>query len=177
VKESTDFRAPYGRRCNTLEFPFTMMYRRVERTKYTELLIWCATVGLILAGVAGAQSQTTLRHEITAFVRVNVVPMDSERVLRNHTVLIENGKIVSIGSHLAVPKSARVVDGDGAFLSPGLADMHTHSDTREDLKVILANGVTSILNMGARRRHSWIKYGPQRTKARSQRRTSTQDSW
>ena len=40
------------------------------------------------------------------------------------------------------------MDGRGAYLSPGLADMHTHSDTRQDLKVYLANGVTSILNMG-----------------------------
>jgi hypothetical protein len=30
----------------------------------------------------------------------------------------------------------------------GLADMHVHSDTAEDMKIYLANGVTTVLNMG-----------------------------
>ena len=85
---------------------------------------------------------------VTAFIHVNVVPMDAERVLRNQTVLVENGKIAAIGPGLKIPESARVLDGHGAYLSPGLADLHTHSDTREDLKVYLANGVTTVLNMG-----------------------------
>lgn len=86
--------------------------------------------------------------DATAFVGVNVVPMDSDHVILNQTVLIEGGKIAAIGDHLQIPKDARVIEGAGAFLSPGLADMHTHSTTREDLKVYLANGVTTILNMG-----------------------------
>ncbi|MET0226396.1 MAG: amidohydrolase family protein [Dokdonella sp.] len=86
---------------------------------------------------------------ISAFVDVNVVPMDSEHVLRRQTVLIENGRISAIGSSLPVPANARVIDGHGRdFLAPGLADMHTHSDTAADMQVYLANGVTSVLNMG-----------------------------
>lgn len=85
---------------------------------------------------------------VTAFVGVNVVPMDRERVMWNRTVLVEEGKIVAIGRRLGIPKSAHMVDGHGAFLSPGLSDMHTHSDTSEDMKVYLANGVTSVLDMG-----------------------------
>ncbi|GAA0706670.1 amidohydrolase family protein [Dokdonella soli] len=86
---------------------------------------------------------------ITAFVSVNVLPMDSDRVLSGQTVLVENGKISAIGPKLAVPKNARVIDGhSSAFLSPGLADMHTHADTADDMKLYLANGVTSVLNMG-----------------------------
>ena len=42
-----------------------------------------------------------------------------------------------------------VIDGHGtAFLSPGLADMHTHSTTSRDMLVYLASGVTTVLNMG-----------------------------
>jgi imidazolonepropionase-like amidohydrolase len=86
---------------------------------------------------------------VVAFVRVNVVPMDRERVLREQTVIVENGRIRAIGPGLAVPEHARVVDGGGtAWLSPGLADIHTHSDTRQDMAVYLANGVTTVLHMG-----------------------------
>lgn len=88
----------------------------------------------------------------TAFVHVNVVPMDRERVLTDQTVIVEGDKIVAIGSRLPVPAHAQVIDGHKtAWLSPGLADMHTHSETRNDLAVYLANGVTTVLHMGGAR--------------------------
>lgn len=88
----------------------------------------------------------------TAFVHVNVVPMDRERVLADQTVIIEGDKITAIGSRLPVPAHAQVIDGHGkAYLSPGLADMHTHCETRNDLVVYLANGVTTVLHMGGAR--------------------------
>ena len=83
-----------------------------------------------------------------AFVHVNVVPMDRERVLPDQTVVVEGSKITSIGRDVTFPAGAHVIDGRGKFLSPGLADMHTHSQSREDMKVYLANGVTTVLNLG-----------------------------
>lgn len=86
---------------------------------------------------------------VTAFVDVNVVPMDSERVLPHRTVLVRDGRIAAIEASMPVPPGARIVEGHGrAYLAPGLADMHTHADTAEEMKVYLANGVTSVLNMG-----------------------------
>ena len=83
-----------------------------------------------------------------AFVHVNVIPMDHERVIEDATVLVENGRIVSVGTDKA-PAGTEIVDGQGReFLSPGLSDMHTHADTLQDMQVYLANGVTSVLNMG-----------------------------
>ena len=88
----------------------------------------------------------------TAFVHVNVVPMDRERVLQDQTVVVQNGRIASIGAQVAVPKGANVIDGHGtAYLSPGLADLHTHSETKSDLVAYLAAGVTTTLNMGGAR--------------------------
>ena len=85
----------------------------------------------------------------TAFVHVNVVPMDKDRVLSNQTVVVEQGTITAIGPSVAIPQNARIIDGRGElFLSPGLADMHTHSQSRDDLAIYLANGVTTVLNMG-----------------------------
>jgi len=85
----------------------------------------------------------------TAFVHVNVVPMDRERVLADQTVIVEGDKIVAIGGRLPVPKHAQIIDGHKtAYLSPGLADMHTHSEAPDDLAVYLATGVTTVLHMG-----------------------------
>jgi hypothetical protein len=107
-----------------------------------------AALGFLAISPAFSQSVPD-PHAVTAFTSVNVVPMDRERVLRNQTVIVKDGKIAAVGSSLPIPAGARVIDGRGTeWLSPGLADMHTHSDTRNDMKVYLANGVTTILNMG-----------------------------
>jgi hypothetical protein len=86
------------------------------------------------------------------FVHVNVAPMDRDRVLRDQSVLVEKGVIIAMGGALAAPPGVRVVDGHGVqFLSPGLADMHQHADSSRDMAVYLANGVTTVLNMGEAR--------------------------
>ena len=84
-----------------------------------------------------------------AFVHVNVVPLASDGVLPDQTVIVDQGLIVAVGKDVAIPSGATVIDCHAtAWLAPGLADMHTHSDTRADMAVYLANGVTSVLNMG-----------------------------
>jgi len=84
-----------------------------------------------------------------AFVHVNVIAMDKEHMLEDQTVVVEHGFITAVGTAVSIPQNAQIIDGGGKlFLSPGLADMHTHSETREDLAIYLANGVTTVLNMG-----------------------------
>jgi imidazolonepropionase-like amidohydrolase len=109
-------------------------------------------VAVALGVCAMPADATTEPSTRTAFVHVNVVPMDRERVLRDQTVVVADGRIVSVESGTAVPNDAQVIDGQGtAWLSPGLADMHTHSETKQDLAVYLTQGVTTVLQMGGAR--------------------------
>jgi imidazolonepropionase-like amidohydrolase len=86
---------------------------------------------------------------ISAFVGVTVVPMDSDRELPEHTVLVRDGKIVAVGpsAQVDVPAGARLIDGTGRWLMPGLADMHVHLWNADHLTLFLANGVTLVRNM------------------------------
>ena len=114
-------------------------------------LLYCSLICATLLPAAAAFAEDVPSHA-TAFVHVNVVPMDRERVQRDQTVIVEGDRIAAIGRDVAVPASASVIDGKGtAYLSPGLADMHTHSETRNDLAIYLANGVTTVLQMGGAR--------------------------
>lgn len=93
---------------------------------------------------------------VVAFVNVSVIPMDTERVLANQTVIVRNGLIAEIGDakRVRVPGGAQRIDGAGKFLIPGLTDMHVHLMTDEDefpdtlaedeLKIMIAHGVTTI---------------------------------
>jgi imidazolonepropionase-like amidohydrolase len=102
-----------------------------------------------LASVAGAQA--------TAFVDVSVIPMDRERVLEHQTVVVRDGRIVSVGpaDRASIPEGATRIDGRGKFLMPGLAEMHAHvppqGATQQLLDDIMflyvANGVTTIRGM------------------------------
>jgi hypothetical protein len=110
----------------------------------------CAIVAAFLTCLSAlASTPDPTKSAVTAFVNVSVLPMDTDRVLPHQTVLVQNNRIAAIGASIAVPRNAVVIEGHGnTYLSPGLADMHVHSDTAEDMKVFLANGVTSVLNMG-----------------------------
>jgi imidazolonepropionase-like amidohydrolase len=117
--------------------------------KKTVFLLMLLTAFLSFGQAATPDSDTT------AFVGVNVIPMDKERVLRNQTVIVRGGVIAEIGDarKLKVPKGAERIDGAGKFLIPGLTDMHVHLFTddefpdalaEDELKIMVANGVTTI---------------------------------
>jgi hypothetical protein len=115
--------------------------------------MWLACIagaGLLACAPAMAGPTPWLdRPPVTAFTHVCVLPMDTNHVLHDQTVLVQGDSITAIGSMLSVPADATIIDGHGSeCLSPGLADMHIHTDTLEDMKLFLANGVTTVLNMG-----------------------------
>ncbi|MBN1210576.1 MAG: amidohydrolase family protein [Myxococcaceae bacterium] len=91
---------------------------------------------------------------VVAFVGVSVLPLDSERVLADQTVVVRGERIVAVGpaASTPVPQGATRVDGKGRYLMPGLADMHIHllpgegtlaDPAGQQLALLLANGVTT----------------------------------
>jgi imidazolonepropionase-like amidohydrolase len=65
---------------------------------------------------------------VTAFVDVGVVPMDTDRVVVNQTVLVEGGRVTAFGpsDQVQVPAGAQRIDGRGKYLMPGMSDCHFH---------------------------------------------------
>jgi hypothetical protein len=87
-----------------------------------------------------------------------VLPMDREGALPRTTVVVKDGLIAAMGSDgsVSMPSDARVIDGTGTWVMPGIVDFHTHprpfADWPDDLDgngiMYLANGITSIVAMG-----------------------------
>src|SRR5262249_5377183 len=73
-------------------------------------------------------------RQVRIFDGVSVLPAD--------TVIIQEGSISAVGSHLTLPPSAIVIDGTGQTLLPGLIDAHTHTFDPSDLRQALIFGVT-----------------------------------
>ena len=58
---------------------------------------------------------------------VNIIPMNSEIVLKNKDVYIENGKIKAIlNPNKVISKGLIYIDGTGKFIVPSLSDAHVH---------------------------------------------------
>jgi imidazolonepropionase-like amidohydrolase len=108
--------------------------------------------GAALIGAAAALPQLVLTH-------VSVIDSTANAVRPDQSVVIVNGHIAAIGpsARIKLPKDARIVDGQGKFLVPGLWDMHVHiAGLNADpawskqvlLPLLLANGVTGVRDMG-----------------------------
>ncbi len=107
-----------------------------------------ALVGLLAPACtrqAAVREADATGQQVVAFIAVNVVPMDRERIIKRQTVLIRDGIISEIGpvSEVQVPTSALRINGQGRYLMPGLADMHVHA-WKENLLLYVANGVTTV---------------------------------
>jgi len=84
------------------------------------------------------------------FDHVRLFDADKGLFLDNQAVLARNGKIAAIGAagSIAAPAGARVVDGRGKTLVPGIWDSHMHIGDDWDVLANLANGMTSFRSPG-----------------------------
>jgi imidazolonepropionase-like amidohydrolase len=93
-----------------------------------------------------------------AITHVTVIDATGEPPRPDMTVLIGDHRIVGVGDSRSgsIPRNARVIDGSGKFLIPGLVDSHVHltaagepnGSRRFFLPLLLANGITTVRDMG-----------------------------
>ncbi|HEY7290856.1 MAG TPA: amidohydrolase family protein [Vicinamibacterales bacterium] len=91
-----------------------------------------------------------LRSGDYALVGGTVIDGTGRPPIPDATVLVHDGRIADVGARGAVtiPAGTPTVAVDGAFLIPGLWDMHTHVTQIEWAPVYLAAGVTTVRDMG-----------------------------
>jgi len=108
-------------------------------------------IGLAAAAALCAAVSVAPQKQALAITAVTVIDVIHGRTLPNSTVVIADGVVASITQGGTSPAGARIVDGRGRFLIPGLWDMHAHMEAAGAswLQLYLANGVTGIRDMGS----------------------------
>ncbi len=108
-------------------------------------MLWVAW--LALAVPATAQKPLAIRN-------VSVLVPTGNQMLPGQTVVVRDEHIVEVApvGDAKIPRRARVIDGEGLFLIPGLNDLHVHiKRSRDDVEKLFAlflqHGVTTVLNL------------------------------
>jgi imidazolonepropionase-like amidohydrolase len=122
-------------------------------------------VGRFLAALCVALGASVVRAQDTSrtfvVLRVTIVDPALDVPLRDAAIVVQGERIVAAGPRraVAVPRGARVIDGTGKFVIPGLWDMHTHiaqpvapgvsldAGAAYFLPLFIAHGVTGVRDM------------------------------
>ena len=81
--------------------------------------------GALLLALLGAPLHAQQRQ--ATLIRNGTVLSVTNGTLANTDVLLRDGKIAQIGSGIAAPAGARVIDATGKFVLPGIIDAHSHA--------------------------------------------------
>jgi imidazolonepropionase-like amidohydrolase len=122
-----------------------------------------ALASLLAVASLDAQQSVPPRGPL-AIVHATVIDVVAGRHLPDYTVVMRESRLTNVGpaANVVVPPDARVVDGRGKFLIPGLIDTHIHlatSPERDSLRIpgiLLAHGVTGMRDAGAGGHDQWL---------------------
>jgi imidazolonepropionase-like amidohydrolase len=109
---------------------------------------------ILLPSLIVAQTKAVPQSQLLVFTHVTVIDATGALPMPDMTVVITGDRITEVGrsGRVTVPRGARVMNATGKYLIPGLWDMHVHlSWTKAGaLPVLIANGVTSVRDLGGR---------------------------
>jgi hypothetical protein len=110
--------------------------------------------GIAIAALAGAACTGRPERGAIAITHVSVIDVVTGDTRADNTVIVDGTRVSYVGpaASAAIPRDARIIDGRGKFLIPGLWDMHVHAFvyTFSDFAgpLMIANGVTGAREMG-----------------------------
>jgi imidazolonepropionase-like amidohydrolase len=98
---------------------------------------------LLLAGAAAGFAQTTAIRNVTV---IDVIRGEARRA----HVIIAGPKITAVGLAARIPSRAKIIEGRGKFVIPGLWDMHVHLyESGSMWNLYTAHGITGVRDMGS----------------------------
>ena len=115
-----------------------------------------ATSSLVRSGVrqemldlADLEREVPVQAQGTfAIVGARLIDGTGAPALEDASVLVRNGRVAAVGSHIVLPPGTRIVHAEGKSLLPGLWEMHIHYSGVEFGPALLSAGITTARDCG-----------------------------
>ena len=114
------------------------------RTTTTPMLLLCLMVPLAFFSPLWGQADSS----VLVIQGGTVIDGTGAAPMADAVIVIENGRIRQISAGGEVPAGAQIIDAGGKYVIPGLIDSHVHYDMPWLHRLYLANGVTSVRDLG-----------------------------
>jgi homoserine O-acetyltransferase len=103
-----------------------------------------------LPGAAVPRWGAAGRAATKAFTGATLIDGTGHAPIRNATVLVRDGRVVTAGpaATVTIPAGAERIGLDGKFLMPGLINTHGHASSPADLATYAAYGITTVFSLG-----------------------------
>lgn len=98
---------------------------RIKIIKLLFVLIFTNTCVTLVSGQVSLRS-VSKSQQITAIKAGRLVNIEEGTISENQIILIEGARIKAVGTELAIPAGANVIDLSNQTVLPGLFDCHTH---------------------------------------------------
>ena len=86
-----------------------------------------AACGILAFAIAAPTSARAVQTgPVTAIRAGRLVDPEAGTIATNQVILVQNGRFTAVGSNVAVPAGAQVIDLSGLTVLPGLVDAHNH---------------------------------------------------
>lgn len=121
------------------------------------IFVWCFLCLLSCYARAAMGNSLGENYTILVLKNVNIIDVARGKLLKNKTVLIQNGRIIHIGRMPKHLGHTKILDLSGRYLIPGLIDAHIHvtapygnslEKTFSSLNYYLRHGITSARDAG-----------------------------
>jgi len=102
---------------------------------------------LVTATLVALSSAATAE---TVAIRGGTILTIINGVIDNGTIVVEDGKITAVGTGVAIPSGAKVIDATGKYVMPGIIDAHSHiaaeSINEGSIAVSSMTGIKDVLD-------------------------------
>lgn len=119
-----------------------------KRTLALSLTLLCLLLFSACSRSAGPESATST---VTVIEGATLIDGTGKAPVAGTTIVLDGPRIREIGKkgELKTPAGARVIDAEGKYVLPGLIDAHVHYNKPWLHRLYLANGVTSVRDLGS----------------------------
>ena len=107
-----------------MSFPQTIRIK-LRGAKFLGCVAVMALATVILSMPVAAQNDPQSNSGVTLIKNATVITVTHGRI-EHGSILIRDGKIAEVGANVSAPADAKVIDGSGMYVMPGIIDCHTH---------------------------------------------------